>query len=105
MKFLTVSNLTRQGLGDFKLQDISFSQRRYQKIAIAGETGSGKSTLLKIIAGLEHANSGEVVFETIRINGSSDSLIAGHPEIAYLTQDFELPKFLKVEQVLSYAIV
>lgn len=103
MTFLTVSNLARQGLGDFKLQDISFSQRRYQKIAIAGETGSGKSTLLKIIAGLEQADAGEVFFETLKINGSSDNLIAGHPEIAYLTQDFELPKFLRVEQVLSYA--
>jgi Fe-S cluster assembly ATP-binding protein len=51
MKFLTVSNLTRQGLGDFKLQDISFSQRRHQKIAIAGETGSGKSTLASVLAG------------------------------------------------------
>src|SRR5688500_2555870 len=103
MTFLAVSDISKQGLGNFKLQDITFSQRKNQKIALAGETGSGKSTLLKIIAGLEQPDSGEVVFKNETVKGPAENLVPGHSGIAYLSQDFELPKFLRVEQVLSYA--
>jgi ABC-type sugar transport system ATPase subunit len=89
--------------GDFVLESISFSQQRFQKIAIAGETGSGKSTLLKIIAGLIQPDAGEVLFEGARVAGPHEKLVAGHSGIAYLSQNFELPKFLRVEQVLNYA--
>lgn len=103
MTFLRVSNISKQGLGDFKLQDITFSQRKNQKLAIAGETGSGKSTLLKIISGLEQTDAGQILFKNESVKGPAENLIPGHPSIAYLTQDFELPKFLRVEQVLEYA--
>ena len=103
MTFLTVSDISKEGLGNFKLQEITFSQRKNQKIAIAGETGSGKSTLLKIIAGLEQADTGEVIFKEQRVKGPEENLVPGHPGIAYLSQDFELPKFLRVEQVLAYS--
>jgi len=103
MTLLRLSNISNQGLAEFKLQDITFAQRKNQKIAIAGETGSGKSTLLKIIAGLEQPDSGEIFFKNESIKDSAENLIPGYPGIAYLTQDFELPKFLRVEQVLEYA--
>jgi ABC-type Fe3+/spermidine/putrescine transport system ATPase subunit len=102
MTFLTVSKISKAGLGDFKLQEITFSQRKNQKIAIAGETGSGKSTLLKIIAGLEQADAGEVRLKEEKVLGPIEKLVPGHPSISYLSQDFELPKYLRVEQVLSY---
>lgn len=74
-----------------------------KKIVIAGETGSGKSTLLKIIAGLEQPTDGTVWMNGEKIKGPAEQLVAGHPQIAYLSQHFELPKFLRVEQVLEYA--
>jgi iron(III) transport system ATP-binding protein len=103
MSLLSLTNISRHGLGDFKLHGITFSQRKRQKLAIAGETGSGKSTLLKIIAGLEDYHSGKVLFNSEPVSGPADNLVPGHPGIEYLTQDFELPKFLRVEQVLEYA--
>jgi iron(III) transport system ATP-binding protein len=103
MTFLTVTDIAKEGLGNFKLQQITFSQKKNQKIALAGETGSGKSTLLKIIAGLEQADDGVVVFKDEIVKGAAENLVPGHPGIAYLSQDFELPKFLRVEQILSYA--
>src|SRR5687767_4606363 len=103
MILLQVSNIHKKIEGDFALQDITFSQKKYQKIAIAGETGSGKSTLLKIIAGLEQQDSGDVFFEGNKVIGPSENLVPGHSFIAYLSQSFELPKFLRVEQVLNYA--
>lgn len=103
MAFLEVINISKQGLGDFKLNEINFIQQQNEKLAIAGETGSGKSTLLKIIAGLLQVDSGEVNFQQHAVIGPDDSLIPGHPGIAYLSQDFALPKSLRVEQVLEYA--
>jgi ABC-type sulfate/molybdate transport systems ATPase subunit len=100
---LTVIDICKKLEGRFVVKDIRFSQQSFQKIAIAGETGSGKSTLLKIIAGLEQPNSGEVLFENEKVQGPEEKLVAGHPSIAYLPQYFELPKFLRVEQVLAYA--
>ena len=103
MTLLKVSGIRKEVEADFSLQDISFSQRKFQKIAIAGETGSGKSTLLKIISGLAQADNGEVMFEGERVKGTDEKLVGGHPGIAYLSQNFELAKFLRVEQVLSYS--
>ncbi len=85
------------------LQGISFTQQQFQKIAIAGETGSGKSTLLQTIAGLVQPTAGEVWFEENRVRGPVERLVPGTPGVAYLSQQFELPKFLRVEQVLRYA--
>lgn len=85
------------------VNNISFTQRKLEKIAIAGETGSGKSTLLKMIAGLVQPDSGTILFENNRIVGPDEKLVPGHPRIAYLSQHFELQKFLRVEQVLEYA--
>lgn len=98
--------VTRVGLTDqrgFSLRNIQFTQGQGQHIVIAGETGSGKSTLLRIIAGLLQPDSGEVVFQGEPVKGPRETLVPGHPGIAYLPQYFELPKFLRVEQVLEYA--
>jgi iron(III) transport system ATP-binding protein len=103
MSFLKVIGITKIGDDGPILSDVSFSQRRTQKVAIIGETGSGKSTLLKIIAGLVEHDQGEVWFEKESVSGPAEQLVPGHKEIGYLSQDYELPKFLRVEQVLEYS--
>jgi ABC-type sulfate/molybdate transport systems ATPase subunit len=103
MTFLKVSGLRIRKEEGFVLNDISFSQARLQKIAIAGETGSGKSSLLKAIAGLNQPDEGEVLFNGERVLGAGEKLVPGHPSIGYLSQHFELPKSLRIEQVLQYA--
>ncbi len=102
-KLLTVSHVSRKHGDDFSLQDIDFSLSGNGKIALAGETGSGKSTLLKIIGGLLEPDEGTVVFQNEQVLGPDHQLVPGHPKIAYLSQHFDLPKFLRVEQVLSYS--
>ncbi len=42
------------------LQDISFSVRTGESVAIVGASGSGKSTLLGLLAGLDTASAGDV---------------------------------------------
>ncbi len=103
MALLKVSEIRRQEGDRLVLRDISFTQPQLQKIAIAGASGSGKSTLLKIIAGLIQTDAGEIIFENKRVKGPYEKLIPGHPEIAYLSQQFELRNNYRVEEILSYA--
>jgi ABC-type sulfate/molybdate transport systems ATPase subunit len=101
MSLLIVTGLSRVEEGSLIVNDISFSQDRFQKIAIAGATGSGKTSILKMIAGLLQPTSGEVVFEGKRVPGPEEKLIPGHPGIGYLSQYFELRNHYRVEELLA----
>lgn len=103
MALLKVSGISKQLGTTVVLQDISFSQKKFQKLAIVGESGSGKSTLLKIIGGLVQPDSGEVLFENKHVEGPNERLIPGHPKMAYLSQHFELRNNYRVEEILEYA--
>ncbi|MCJ8164144.1 ABC transporter ATP-binding protein [Pontibacter sp. E15-1] len=103
MSLLKVEGISIKENGRFALQDVGFAQQELQNLAIAGETGAGKSTLLKIVAGFVQPDAGEVYFEQTRVKGPAEKLVPGHAGIAYLSQQFELPKSLRVEQVLRYA--
>jgi ABC-type glutathione transport system ATPase component len=101
MIFLQVSHINRQEEGTDQLKDISFTQQRFLKLALAGATGSGKTTLLKVIAGLAQPMSGEVWFEGVRVLGPEEKLIPGHPRIAFMSQHFELRNHYRVEELLQ----
>ncbi|GAB2772126.1 iron(III) transport system ATP-binding protein [Hymenobacter luteus] len=103
MSFLRVSGVSVQEKERLAVHEVSFTQQRFQKLAIAAETGAGKSTLLQVVAGLVQPTAGEVWLEDRRVKGPTEQLMPGHPGVAYLSQQFELPRFLRVEQVLRYA--
>lgn len=101
MYLLQVSGLSYSEKGEIKVNDFSFIQEKFQKIAIAGETGSGKTTLLKLIAGLLQPDKGEVLLEGKKVPGPNEKLLPGHPKIAYLSQHFELRNNYRVEEELE----
>ncbi len=104
MQILSVSNLFSEPLlGNFALENINFTQNKFQKIALIGETGSGKSTLLKTIAGFIQPKSGEILFNGKKVMGPDWQLVAGEKGIAYLSQHFELRNNYRMEELLSYA--
>lgn len=102
MAFLEVSKLTYHVPG-FDLQELSFRQEEGVRVAFAGETGSGKTTVLKLIGALLQPAGGSVRLRGELIPGPVNRLVLGHDGIAYLSQFFELPKFLRVEQALAYS--
>ena len=103
MNLLTVAGISLEENGTVVLQDIDFTQQPGQKLALAGESGTGKSTLLQVIAGLIQPSAGEVRVAGSRVRGPAETLVPGHPGVAYLAQNSALPHSLRVEQVLRYA--
>jgi len=103
MSLLTVSGVSKNEGENYLLKNINFTQEPGQKIAIAGESGSGKSTLLKVIAGLVQPDSGEVSLFGTKVKGPLEKLLPGHPQIAYLSQNFELRNNYRVEELLQMA--
>ncbi len=59
------------------LNDVNFTLEPETIIGIAGNSGSGKSTLVKILAGLEQASSGKIIYHDIKLNEMQ--LIFQHP--------------------------
>ena len=90
MAWLNLVDVSKKGIDNYTVKDVSFTQDTFQNLAIAGETGSGKSTLLKMIAGLVQPDSGEIFFRGAKVLGPDEKLIPGHEGIAYLSQHFEL---------------
>lgn len=101
MSLLEMTGVSRREQENFILQNISFTQQPFENIAIAGATGSGKTSLLKIIAGLIAPTGGEVLFDGTKVKSPQETLIAGHPQIAYLSQQFELLHHYRVAEILE----
>ncbi len=102
MSFLKLHNIKKSYVSDrpaFACSSLEVGKGR--KIGIAGETGSGKSTLLRVIGGLEKPDEGEVLMDGTSVYPKLDRLIPGHPQMAYLSQSFELPKFIKAIEYLK----
>ncbi|MDX2164849.1 MAG: nitrate/sulfonate/bicarbonate ABC transporter ATP-binding protein [Gammaproteobacteria bacterium] len=73
------------------LDNINFSMREGEIVALLGRSGSGKSTLLRIIAGLIPSTSGEVLYRQEKVSGPVQG-------VAMVFQNFALMPWLTVLQ-------
>jgi putative ABC transport system ATP-binding protein len=85
------------------LSDVSFHIEEGSACAIVGPSGSGKTTLIAICAGLERPSAGSVVFNGVKLHGSSEEELARlrNRFIGFIFQNFQLlPALTALENVM-----
>ncbi len=95
---------TYPGGGSAALHDVSLHLAPGELLALTGESGSGKTTLLRLVAGLEEPDAGTVFLNGRRVEGPAGKLIAGHPDIRVVFQDFRLFPNVSVAENLRHAL-
>jgi putative ABC transport system ATP-binding protein len=76
-------------------------------IAIMGESGSGKSSLLNLVAGLDHADAGRIVFDGAELTELSDDERAAfrRDRLGFVFQAFHLLPYLNVADNVALPLV
>ena len=94
---LEAINITKQFPGTLALDHAQLALEAGEVHAIIGENGAGKSTLMKILAGVSHADSGEIRFEGHPVSPASprEALTMG---IAIVHQELSLVPTLSVAE-------
>src|SRR4051794_16419229 len=58
---LTVTDLAKTYVSEEIFKGVTFQIAEREHVALVGVNGAGKSTVLRIVAGIEHANGGNIV--------------------------------------------
>ena len=107
MEILKVENLTKiYGKGTTKviaLDNVSFSVKKGEFIAIVGASGSGKSTLLHLIGGVDRPTSGKVYIDGKDIYKLNDDKLAifRRRQVGLIYQFYNLIPILNVEENIT----
>src|SRR6202795_3600354 len=100
VSLLSVRNVAKHFGKNVVLRDISLEISEGEFLTILGESGSGKTTLLRILAGFEHATSGEVWMSNERL----DTQPAYRRRVNTVFQSYALFPHMTVEQNVGYGL-
>src|SRR6185436_17290803 len=97
---IEVKNLSKL-FGDFPaLHDVNLKVADGELVALLGPSGSGKTTLLRIIAGLEYADSGQVLFDCSEAN----RMHVKERNVGFVFQHYALFKHMTVFDNVSFGL-
>ena len=104
---LSVKHITKTYPGEDygAVKDISFNLGMNEILTIVGRSGSGKSTLLQMLAGLMKSDSGEILFHGSVLENPEEQLVAGHPKIKMVFQDYKVKIGMTVEENIKYMLL
>jgi len=106
MAIIELNNISkRYRSGDkFAVNDVSFSLNKGEILALVGESGSGKTTLLRLIAGLEHPDSGTISLSGDVIVEGRKSLPANKRKTGMVFQDYALFPHLTIFENVAFGL-
>ena len=102
---IELSGLTKRFDGKrevIALDNVSLKIEKGEMVSLAGPSGSGKSTMLNLIGGLDHASSGEILIDGVKLSGLSDDELTRvrRDKIGFIFQFFNLlPTLSSLENV------
>jgi multiple sugar transport system ATP-binding protein len=92
-----LQSVTKSFNGTTVLHGVSLRVAAGEFVALVGPSGCGKTTLMRIVAGIEHADSG-----TLRIQGrEATALRAGERDVAMVFQSYALYPHLTVAENIA----
>src|SRR6266511_1164779 len=97
---IDVANIRKAFDGHPVLDDVTVSVQRGQIVALLGPSGCGKTTLLRIIAGLEEADSGTILYAGARVAARS----ARERNVGLVFQHYALFRHMTVEENVAFAL-
>jgi spermidine/putrescine ABC transporter ATP-binding subunit len=97
---LSIRSVAKSFAKNIVLRDISIEIAEGEFLTILGESGSGKTTLLRILAGFEHASTGEVWMSGERL----DTLPPYRRRVNTVFQHYALFPHMTVEQNVGYGL-
>jgi sulfate transport system ATP-binding protein len=97
---VTVSNLIKRFGSFVALDDVSFEVRTGELVALLGPSGGGKSTTLRIIAGLDHPDSGSVGFDGHQVAGEH----ARKRRVGFVFQHYALFRHMTVAGNIGFGL-
>lgn len=97
--FLLMKDISKSYPGVTAVKNVGLGVKAGEVMAIVGENGAGKSTLLKVLAGAEHADSGEIFIDgkKVEIKSTRDSNSLG---IKVIYQELNLANHLSIAENL-----
>ncbi len=97
---LSLRGVTKRYGGRIVLNGVSLEIASGEYVAVIGDSGIGKSTLLNVIAGLEPADSGEIVFQGADLTrlGDDELTLLRRDNFGFVFQAFHVLPQLSVEQ-------
>nr|MBP8923691.1 ATP-binding cassette domain-containing protein [Thauera sp.] len=91
----------RKRFGAFTaLDDVTLDIREGELLALLGPSGSGKTTLLRVIAGLEQADGGRVLFD----GEDANSLSVQARRAGFVFQHYALFRHLTVDENIAFGL-
>ncbi|MDF2539566.1 MAG: peptide transporter ATP-binding protein [Herbinix sp.] len=111
MDIVKVEHLSKQyGSGDTvvkALDDINFSIKKGEFVAIIGPSGSGKSTLLHMLGGVDRPTEGKVLIDNTDIYNLNETELAifRRRQIGLIYQFYNLIPVLSVEENLTLPLL
>ncbi|MCR2821288.1 ABC transporter ATP-binding protein [Lederbergia panacisoli] len=111
MEILKIDNLSKvYGKGETAvkaLDDVSFSVKKGEFVAIIGPSGSGKSTLLHLLGGVDRPSSGKVFVDNTDIYSLNETQLAifRRRQIGLIYQFYNLIPVLTVEENITLPLL
>src|SRR5688572_1641971 len=97
---ITADGIEKSFNGFPALRGVNLTASRGEFVALLGPSGSGKTTLLRILAGLEFASSGRLLFDGQDVAAQG----AGERNVGFVFQHYALFKHMTVAENVSFGL-